>query len=262
MLSPRSHWKITYSVWYALFFREAIARTSGDRMGWFWMLLEPIALVSFMTAVRGLGGAAHHVDGADFVAWAMIGLLGFFLFRENLQRALGAIQANKGLFAYRQVHTVDPVLVRCFLEGLLKTFILLLFILAGQLLDIDLIAFDPLYALASWFALWILGVGSAVTASAAAELIPEVGHLTRIMMLPLLIVSGVIFPISYLPPDIQTILLFNPVVHGLELLRVGFFENYRSVSGVSVVYLWLWNLNLLAFGLLLHIRFGQRLKAQ
>ena len=258
----RTPWQITRAVWYAMFMREALARATADRFAWFWMLVEPIAMVAVMTYIRGFIMSGRHISGADFIPWLIIGLLGFFLFRENLQRSMGAIQANKGLFAYRQVIPFDSVLIRCFLEGMLKSLVLLIFIAVCQLIDIQLIPDNPLAALYHWLALWCLGIGAALTLSAVSELIPDVKHVVQIAMLPLLIISGVIFPLNYLPHWLQEYLLWNPIVHGLESLRMSFFEGYRSLEGVNMTYLWFWALSMMALGLMLHIRFLQRLKAQ
>lgn len=264
MLTSRSPWQVTRSVWYALFMREAMARTTaGDRMAWFWMIAEPMAMVLAMVAIRGvIMSGGQLINGAEFIPWLMVGLMGFQLFRDLLQRSLGAIAANKGLFAYRQVKSIDPVIVRCYLEGMIKSFIFLLFMYAGMLVDISLIPDDPLYALFCWFSLWCLGLGSALTASAVSEMIPEVGFVLKIVMLPLMIISGVILPLNALPFWAQEYLLWNPIVHGLESLRIGFFEGYRSLLGIELAYLWFWNLSLTLFGLILHLRFDQRLKAQ
>lgn len=262
MLSPRNSWQVTRAVWYALFMREALAKTTQDRFAWFWMLVEPVAMIVMMIGVRTVLMRGQHISGADLIPWMLLGLLGFYLFRDGLQRSLGAIQAYKGLFAYRQVKSVDPVLVRCFLDGMIQSLILLIFILVAILIDIDLIAEEPLYALFSWISLWCLGLGAALTFSAISELVPEVGRIVKITTLPLLIISGVIFPLNFLPFWIQELLLWNPIVHGLELLRMSFFENYHHLSGVSIGYLWFWNLSLITLGLMLHIRFEPRLKAQ
>jgi capsular polysaccharide transport system permease protein len=261
-LKTRTPWQVTRSVWYALFLREAVARTMADRMAWFWMLAEPIAMVLLMIAVRTLIMGGRHISGAEFVPWLITGLFGFFLFRENMMRSLGAVEGNKGLFAYRQVKTVDPVLVRCFLEGMLKTFIFMLFIFAGLLLDIGLMPADPLGALFCWLSLWLLGMGAGLALSALSALVPEVGRVTRIISLPLLIISGVIIPLNFLPHDLQQYVLWNPIVHGLESLRLSFFPAYRTLGGVDLTYLWFWALSSMSLGLMLHLRFAMRLKAQ
>ncbi|MDH2290206.1 ABC transporter permease [Cobetia sp. 10Alg 146] len=258
----RSPLRVTWSVWHALFMREAVARTMADRMAWFWMLFEPIAVIAIMVGIRALLAGGHRVSGAEFVPWMITGLLGFFLFRENMMRSIGAVDANKGLFTYRQVKPIDPVLVRCYLEGMIKTLILILFVLVGSLLGLDLIPDDPLLALWGWLTLWALGASIGILVSVLSELIPEIGKLLKIMGLPLLIISGVIFPINLIPHEYQIYVTWNPIVHGVEELRKAFFSGYHTLNVINLLYPWFWALGMMAFGLLLHIRFSWRLRAQ
>lgn len=260
---PRSHWQVTWSVWQALFIREFLTRVAADRLAWFWMLFEPIALIAIMVAIRAVViGRNHYIEGAGFVPWLLIGLLGFFLFRENMMRAIGSIEANERLFTYRQVKPVDPVLVRCFVEGTLKTVILFLFVAVMALLGIDVFPDAFVGAVAVWLGLWLLGAGAGLILSAASRLVPEVGKIARITTLPLLIISGAIVPLNYLPHDILTYLLLNPVTHGLELLRATFVANYRPLDGTDPLYFVAWAIFLVFVGLVMHVRFEGRLKAQ
>jgi capsular polysaccharide transport system permease protein len=258
----RSPWQVTRSVWKALFLREFLTRIMADRLAWFWMLFEPIALVTIMVAVRTVVlGRNRYIAGAEYVPWLLVGLLSFFLFRENMMRSIGAVDSNRSLFAYRQIKPVDPVLVRCFLEGMIKTVIFSMFIAAGVLLGLDLFPDNFPRALFGWISLWLLGLAVALTLSAAAALVTEIGKIVRISSLPLLIISGVIFPLNLLPHDLLQILMLNPIVHGLELTRSGFFSTYRMLPGTDLVYLWFWILSLLLLGMMLHIRYEPRLKA-
>ncbi len=242
--------------------REALARTTADRLAWFWMLAEPIAMIVILAAIRGVVMGEKHILGAEFIPWLITGLLGFYLFRENMMRSVGAIEGNSGLFAYRQVKPVDAVLVRCFLEGMLKSFIFLLFILAGTLLTLDLSPDDPFLAFYAWLSLWALGIGVGLSLSALSKLVPELGRIARIISFPLLLASGVIIPLQVVPFNLQEYLLINPIVHGIETLRLAFFHGYKSLYGIDMTYLWFWALSLVLLGLMLHIRFEQRLKAQ
>ncbi|KXS55211.1 MAG: capsular polysaccharide transport system permease protein [Marinobacter sp. T13-3] len=263
MLSTRTPWQVTRSVWHAMFIREALARTMADRMAWFWMLFEPMAMIVVMVAIRAVAmGSIRTIDGAEFVPWMVTGLFGFFLVRENMMRPIGAIDANKGLFAYRQVKPIDPVLVRCYLEGLLKSFIFILFILVGTLLGFNLMPADPLDAIMGWLSLWSLGLGLGLIVSALSGLVPEIVKIVRIMSMPLLIISGVILPLNFVPHDLLVYVMWNPIVHGLESLRASFFPLYRPVPGTSFLYLWYWILVTTSLGLLLHVRFERRLKRQ
>ncbi|WP_230086344.1 ABC transporter permease [Halomonas sp. 328] len=245
-----------------MFMRELVARTMADRFAWFWMIFEPIAFVAVFIAVRSLIRGDRLVIGADFIPWLIVGLMGFFLFREGMTRPVGAIDANRGLFAYRQVLPIDPVLVRIALEGLLRSVVFLIFIVGALLLGFDLYADLPLTAMGAWMSLWALGAGVGLTLSAATALVSEIGRLVRMMTIPLMLLSGVIAPITLKPHHLQQIMLYNPIVHGIEQLRLGFFENYKTVQGIDPLYIWLCALSLISFGLILHMRFVEKLKAR
>lgn len=259
--NTRSPWRVIGSVWYALFLREAVSRTTADRFAWFWMIFEPIAFVAIMTEVRTFIRGAKLISGADFIPWMIVGLLGFFLFREGMMRGLGAVDANKSLLAYRQVHSVDPVLVRNFTDGVIRSFVLLFFIAGGALLGIDILPDRVPLAAFGWLSLWVLGLGMGLVLSVVGSLVPEVGRLMKMLSLPLLILSGVIFPLQVLPHHIQEIMLYNPIVHGLEHLRLGFFELYKTPD-ISLIYIWLCALGTCALGLALHVRFASALQAR
>tara|TARA_R110002167_G_scaffold5075_1_gene23824 strand:+ start:195 stop:992 length:798 start_codon:yes stop_codon:yes gene_type:complete len=260
--AKRTPWEITRSVWYAMFMREALARTTGDRLAWFWMLAEPIAMVAIMATIRSYSMSGQQIFGADFVPWLITGMLGFFLFRENMMRSLGAINANKGLFSYRQVIPTDPIFVRCFVEGALKSFIFLLFVIAGSLLQEQMIPDHPLMAFWCWFSLWSLGLGIGLMLSALATLVPEIARVVQIISLPLLIISGAIMPMQAVPHELEFYILLNPILHGLESFRLAYFGSYHTLSGVSLTYLWLCTLSFMLIGLALQIRFKDRLKAK
>lgn len=259
----RSSWQVTWSVWHALFMREVLARTTEDRMGWFWMLGEPMMFIAFMVSLRTFLGRTREIIGAEFIPWLIIGLTGFFLVRNGITRGMSAIKANQALFAYRQIKVIDPLLVRHAMEGLLQTIVLLilsglavLVSLAGALPD------DVLGVAFQWLSLWLLGLGVTLVVSVVVRLVPDLERILKMMTFPLLILSGVIIPLHRFPPAILEYLLYNPIAHGLELLRARYFDGYHMLSGVSKEYLWRWILTSLALGLALHSRFERRLKAK
>lgn len=262
-LQRRTPWQVTRSVWFAMFMREAVSRTMADRMGWFWMIFEPVAFVAIMIAVRTqIRGSNRLIANAEFIPWMIVGMLGFFLVREGLSRSQGAINSAQALFAYRQVHPVDTVIVRSYLDGMLRTVVLVIFIIGGVGLGMHMFPDNALFALFSWISIWLLALGFALIVSVGARLVPESGKIVSMLSLPLMIISGVILPINNLPHSALEYLMLNPIVHALELLRLGFFEHYHVVHGTSMLYLWLWILTLNSIGLLMHIRYKDRLKAK
>jgi capsular polysaccharide transport system permease protein len=53
---------------------------------------------------------------------------------------------------------------------------------------------------------------------------------------PLYFLSCVLMPAAYMPIAVQPILLLNPFLHLLELIRAEALPNYVPVAGVSMTY--------------------------
>lgn len=261
MGSARTSAAITFSVWKALFLREAVSRLSAGRTAWLWLLLEPLIHVVFLlfifTIIR-----MNTVGGIDTTIWLMIGLLGFLMFRRTATQTQNAVGSNQGLFTYRQVKPVDTVLVRAALEGFLTMLVAVVLFSGAALFGIDTLPDDPLSVLEAFFGLWLLGVGFGLIASVAGELIPELGKVIGFVMTPLYFASGVMFPIATIPQSYREWLLLNPVVHGLDAARLGFAPYYHAVPELSIAYVYGFALCTIFLGLALHRRYAEKLIAQ
>jgi ABC-type polysaccharide/polyol phosphate export permease len=74
-----------------------------------------------------------------------------------------------------------------------------------------------------WFMLIWFGVSLAILVgswSARTEVIEKVWHPMAYLLFPL---SGAAFMVDWLPPAAQKVILYLPMVHGVELLREGYF---------------------------------------
>ena len=100
-----------------------------------------------------------------------------------------------------------------------------------------------------------------LVASVATELLPEVGHLITLAMTPLYFAFGIMFAPASVPQPYRSWLLLNPIVHGLDVVRLGFVPHYHAAPEQSLSYLLGWSLIMLVFGLGLHKRYAWRLAA-
>ncbi|NOT21802.1 MAG: ABC transporter permease [Nitrospiraceae bacterium] len=252
---------ITWTVWKALFLREAVGRLSAGRAAWAWILLEPVVQVIFLIVLFGfvLQRLVSNIDMGLFVA---TGVLGFGLARNTAMRIKDAITANDTLLTYRQVLAVDTVLVRAGLEALLFLLSALCLFTGLGLLGYQIFPHDFLQVMSAFVALWLAGIGLGLILSVAAQLIPESGKVGGILLGPLYFVSGIMYPPSVIPPAYQSWFLLNPFVHGIETIRTGFFPQYHPISGVSMGYLLGFVMFTVCLGLALHVRFATRLVAK
>lgn len=254
----RSPMAVTWAVWRALVLRESLDRLFDMRAAWFWLLMEPVLHISFITFLFTVI-RLRTVGGIDVTVWVVVGMLAFFTFRRTAVQVMYAVESNKPLFAYRQVQPFDTSVARGILEALLMALVSAIILTSVALLGHDVRPDDPLQVLVTMFGLWLFGVGYGLVASVLMALVRETEHILKIMMMPLYLISGVIMPVSAVPQPYRDLLLFNPLVHGLELVRKGFSNYYHMVPGVSMGYLYLWGTVSLFLGLALYRRFTQQL---
>jgi capsular polysaccharide transport system permease protein len=252
---------VTWSVWKALFLREAVTRLSTRRFAWVWLLLEPVTHVVYLMFLFAVI-RARMVGGIDTPLWIMIGLLAFFMFKNTGVQARNAIDGNRALYVYRQVKPVDCVLIRCALEGFLL--VMITFILLGGAGLFGFVGFpaDPLAVLEAFFGLWLVGIGFGLITSVITELLPELGKIIDMTMAPLYLMSGVIFPLGKVPSPYRGWLMYNPVAHGIEGSRLGFTPYYQAVPEMNMTYVYQFAIVAIFLGLLLHVRYSSRLMAQ
>lgn len=241
--------------------REAVARLSAGRAAWVWILLEPLAHLVFLNVLFGfiLQQVVSGIDGGLFIT---TGLLGFFMAQKTALRCKDAIDANTALFAYRQVLAVDTVLVRAALEAVLLVISGLVLLVGLGVFDYKVLPEDFLLVIVSVAGLWLAGLGLGLMLSVVAELIPEAGKVAAMMFRLLYFLSAVMYPVSAIPPAYRDWLLINPLVHGIESLRIGFFPQYHAVTGISLAYLFGFALVSVCLGLALHVRYATRLVTQ
>lgn len=257
----RSSLQITYSVWKALFLREALVRLFSKRAGTVWLLAEPavhIVVLMIIFSVMRL----RHVGGIETAVWIMAGMAGFFMFRRTGMLSMRAIEMNRALFIYRQVTPVDAVLVRGTSEGTIMVMVILVLLGGGALFGLDVAPGDPLLALAQFFVLWVLGMAFGLVTSVITEMIPETGEVIGLIMMPLYFLSGVIFPLNVVPEPYRGWILWNPLVHAIEGVRLGFAPHYRPVDELNLWYPAAVALVLTGLGLALHRRFADKLVAR
>lgn len=231
----RSPMRIQRSVIFALVVRELRARVQGRWLSLMWMVFEPLAHVLVILALFGF---RRHVVSAniEFPVFLVTGMLPFFMFRNLARRLPNAIVANRGLYAYRQVKPIDALVARSVVEvGLYSAVYLLALGLLGWL-EFHWLPVSPLQLMGVSAILLTLGVSLGLLFSVVTHNRPKVETLVGLLFMPLYLMSGVIFPLHTLPANVRDWLLWNPVLHLIELSRLYFIPNFRVLDGVNWTY--------------------------
>ncbi|MBA3596113.1 MAG: ABC transporter permease [Methylibium sp.] len=233
--STRTPWQIQLAVLFALLQRDLKARFGGRWMGAFWIFLEPIAHVTLMMLLF-VYLRERLVPGVPFVLFLITGLFPFFIFRGMSLRVMGAIDGSRGLFGYRQVKPIDALLVRGALDALLNSAVYVVFLAAMGWHGLQWFPDEPLQLIFASGVLIVLGFSLGLLFAVLTDDLPQLRVFIRIAYLPLYIISGVIFPINALPPAALPWLLWNPILHLIEVQRGYFFKHYPVIDQVSLSY--------------------------
>lgn len=245
---PRSGYQIFRTTLVALFLREVRNRYGAFRYGYFWAVAQPLLFVLIINEARYLlARGRDDIYGVSGVFFFMIGVLPFFMFQNGYSQAMGAMGSGKGLFSYREVRPFDIILVRCTLEFMLIAIVLGMIMLGmywfGFLIDFE----SPLRFLAVLGLLFVSAIGFGLTADVYITRNEEMRRVFGLIERPLFFISGVMFTVEILPEKIRAVLMWNPLLHAIDLGRDAMLTQYESPC--SFTYLALWAFGLLLFGL-------------
>uniref|UniRef100_UPI0040486D6C ABC transporter permease n=1 Tax=Orrella sp. TaxID=1921583 RepID=UPI0040486D6C len=232
----RSPWQISQAVWYALILREIQTMFLSRRFGAFWVLAEPIAHITVMMSIFSFI-RDRMIPGVPFALWLLAGLVPFFMMRGIIFGLMGAVSANQSLFTYRQVKPFDTYIARCTVQVMTNAAVYL--ILGFGLVfffQYAIPVYQPLQMMVSLAVMVFFAFGLGVVFSLLTHAVPDIAPVLRLVFFPLYLLSGVIFPIRWVPQPYYDWLLWNPFLHLIDMFRQYSFEHYTPLPGVNLQY--------------------------
>ncbi len=244
----------------ALLLREAITRYGRSGIGVLWLIVEPMM---FTLGIAGLWYMAnlHVYSSIPIIAFAITGYSSVLVWRNAANRCTNAIEVNLGLMYHRHVKVADILLSRVLLElagGTASIGILTVFFasIGAMAWPVDIMLVIVGWLLLCWFAVALgMVVGSIAERS---ETFARVWHVLTYLLFPL---SGAVYMVSWLPKAVQSNVLALPMVHGVEMIRHGYFgqlvPTYENPAYFALI-----NLVLTLVGLFLAREAGFRVKPE
>ena len=241
---------IQLQVVHALVLRETRTRFGAQQLGYLWAILEPLMWVGTFWAAYII---AHRrvPHGLEPVPFLVTGIITFELVIKIANRVGEAVNGNKTLLFYPQVQPIDLVWARAALEAatLTAVFIIIMgmFAMVEQRLPV---VDDLLTTMLGIFLASLLGTSLGLVLCMLGVLSTLVERLRGPVMRPLFWTSGIFYTVDDLPGTAREWLALNPVLHAVELVRDGWFVEYRSPIA-SPLYIVAFILAFMSIGLLL-----------
>ncbi len=218
----------------AVIFREIRSRYTGDKLGYLWAYIAPLAWIAIIYILFQLLGRSSPID-TDIASFIFSGIIPYLSARFIINAVMRA------RMAYRNLMTLPSVTA---LTVYLSVFILELFnsiLIYAVLLCLNYIVFgffeidEPIVAI--WGFLLACGSGGAfgfliVNLARKSEIFAKA---TPIFLRPLFYLSGVFYTVNELPPSLVGWIYWNPLLHAIEILRDGLFVSYDSRMGTALI---------------------------
>jgi len=213
---------IQLRVIHALLLREIITRYGRRGLGVLWLIIEPML---FTLAVTALWHTLkfNAVSNIPIVAFAITGYSTVLMWRNTTSRCALAIGANRPLLYHRNVRPLDVYVSRIVLEWIGATASLML--LTVFFVGIEAMQFpaDLLLVIGAWLLLAWFSLGLALIIGVLSEISETVERTWPIITYILFPLSGAVFMVHWLPKVAQDAILWLPIVHGVEMIRHGYF---------------------------------------
>lgn len=205
----------------ALLMREVITRYGRHNIGFMWMFAEPMMFTLGVATLWTFAKMGH--SNMPIIPFAITGYSSVLLWRNMPGRCNSAIAPNLALMYHRNVKVIDIYASRILLEfaGASMSFVILSLVFTA--LGTMPLPEDVFKIILGWFMLAWFGAALAITVGALSEMsdiVEKLWHPITYLMFPL---SGAMFMVEWLPDAAQRALLFLPMVHGVEILREGYF---------------------------------------
>jgi ABC-type polysaccharide/polyol phosphate export permease len=207
----------------ALLMREIITRYGRHNIGVLWFFVEPMIFTGGVAALWNVIRSSHSTGGMSVIGFALTGYSSILLWRNTVNRCIIAITPNLSLMYHRNVRVIDIFAARIILEqsGTALSFFILSFLsisVGWMKPPADILKVTFAFMLLAWFGAALALLMGALTER--SDMVEKFWHPFSYVMFPL---SGAAFMVDWLPPAFRSVILWVPVVHGVELLREGFF---------------------------------------
>jgi len=229
-----SPFQVFRTVIFALFLRELKTRFGESRLGYFWIIIEPMIHIVMLLVIFSVF-RSQMMPQVPFSLFLITGLVPYFLFQHIVNALVGSIPANLALFSYKPVKPFAVYVARTFLEVLIYGTIFTLIILSFEWFNIVPVAIGfPLELLGVTALIIFFSMAIGIALSILTHKFPTLKIVIKIALSLLYFLSGIMYPLWIVPSQYLVYLEYNPLLHLVEMFRESFFSYYPHIEGISL----------------------------
>jgi capsular polysaccharide transport system permease protein len=232
--------------------REMQLRAAKGTFGLLGVFIEPLALIATFLALRIFLRGAGDGTYMNVVLWLAMGFVPFFMFADIAIKAISGVQKNSELYFYKRLKPLDSLLGNALLLAQIFGSLLIVFLLGVSLWEWQFALQNLGLAVFIFVGIALLGFGVGLVTLIVGHRLPFVAWIMKMFLRRILLwTSCIFFSISIVPDVVRPWILWNPIAHGVELMRIAVNPAYPA-PGVSALYFWGWVVGSVGFGLFIY----------
>ncbi len=211
----------------ALILREMSTSYGRSPGGYIWTILEPVGGLLMLSFVFSFFLRTPPL-GSSFLVFYATGMLSFMGYNAISSKTATAIQFSKPLLAYPSVTYVDAIVARIILATMTQLIVGLIVFTGALMWTGEAVSLDYGAIALAVAMVMALGVGVGLLNSFLNSMFPIWMTFWAVLNRPLFLISGLFFLVDPLPEQYRTIILYNPLVHVISMMRAGFYATYDA----------------------------------
>ena len=215
-------------IW-GLTWRQFTPKSRREGFQLLWVFLEPVGQMVILILIFSLIGRVPGY-GDSFALFLLTGIVMLTLFTNGSQLVKGAVVslASPGRLAAQGMF--HEAIARIFFKLIVAAiYTPILMIGVGILERVEVMPQNLLQFFGAFFWVGLMAFGVGLLRGYATLFAAPVERIYAILSRGLIFVSGVFFAPSFMPPQLRDWLAWNPLLHGVELMRLGVYAEYPTI---------------------------------
>ena len=224
-----------------------LPRSRRESAKLFWLFVEPAGQLSVLIIVFTFIGRSP-AYGSSMALFLLTGIvmLNFYQIGSGMVTQ-AMIQSNNKLRLAPIGIFHNAIATSVFKLITAVGYTVLLLISVWYLQGIHVVPKHPLIVAEAFLWCTACCMGMGLLRAYVTKFLPLVERVYSTLSRGMIFISGVFFVPSFMPPQIRELLVYNPVLHVIELFRLGMYDQYPSIL-YSSNYLQLFALGSIALG--------------
>lgn len=253
-------WHVQKLTIWALCLREIHGKHGKSKLGYLWQLTKTGFNIAAFWGIREMGGFAPPA-GLSTPLFLLGGFIPWFIFNECIDMTIEAVQTNKALLTFPQISCLDLYLSSALVVWATEVVVMIVYAAIVWLMGYSIEIHNLSALLSGLIGLGLCATGLGLCISALTLYVPVIEKIVPMIMRVLFFSSGIFFSIQQTPSAVADILLWNPLLNYIELIR-GSFASPLVYPLLRLEYTFTLTICSLALGLLLerYVRFKQEVE--